>query len=367
MVDDGAMTAHAMRIGLMADPGVPENVAASVAPELARELSNSSGEQGPVVRWEVEVSQTRLPINRQGEIPLMRQAHRIRSEQGWDYLVYLTDLPRAQNDQSMLSEASSAAHAALVSLPALGAYRLKARAGELLLALIQSMQRGTEDFPSVAAARRALGHSAVHRAAGDGDISYLVLPGRANRWRLLSGMVRSNRPGRLLTALSSCMAAAAATGAFGIFYASIWGMADAMSAPRLALVSAVVIAALSAWLILHHGLWNRIREADDRWRAGLDNAATLITVGTGVALMYGVLWAVLFVAGLVVIPPDYLQSQLGHPVTLVDYLRLSWLAASLGTMAGALGASFDSPDAIREATYSRREHERRQLAGDYHH
>ena len=68
---------------------------------------------------------------------------------------------------------------------------------------------------------------------------------------------------------------------------------------------------------------------------------------------------------LTVIEGGYLGSQLGHPVTLLDYGHLSWLAASLGTLAGALGSSFDSDEAVREATYSRRVHQRRKLADSY--
>jgi hypothetical protein len=81
--------------------------------------------------------------------------------------------------------------------------------------------------------------------------------------------------------------------------------------------------------------------------------------------MYALLWSLLFLVGLAVIEADYLRSQLGHPVNLLDYGHLSWLAASLGTLAGALGSNFDSDEAIREATYSRREHQRRQLADAY--
>ncbi|MFF0903788.1 UNVERIFIED_CONTAM: hypothetical protein RF653_08935 [Kocuria sp. CPCC 205316] len=362
------MTTTTMRIGLMADPGLPEKVAESVAADLSRELSDDPGAVGGAgVRWEVEVSSGALPLTLEGEIPLMERAGEIRDGRGWDYVVYLTDLPRVHDGQSVLCEVSSAARAALVVLPALGAYRLRRRIRRLMVALIRSVQEGTMDFPSASAAREAVGHGAVRRVppGREGDVAYVVLPGRWNRLRLLSGMVRSNRPGRLLSALSSCVAAAAATGAFGIFYASIWNMSDALSVPRMAAISGVVIAALSAWLIVYNGLWNRLRDAADRWRAGLDNAATIITVGLSVALMYMVLWSALFVLGLAVITGDYLASQLGHPVSLFDYLHLSWLAASLGTLAGALGSNFDSDESIREATYSRRVHERRRLADDY--
>lgn len=360
------MTTQVKTIGLMADPGLPEHLAAVVAAELGDELSR---EAGAVVRWEVEVSRQSLPIAADGRIPLMAQAQALRDSHGWDYLVYLTDLLRSHEEEPLVCEVSSTARAALICLPALGAHRLSTKARKLVVTLIQSVQKGTDDFPSSPAARTALGHKAVRREplAGAGDTSYVVLPGTLNRLRLLAGMVRSNRPGRLLTALSGCVAAAAATGAFGIFYASIWNMSDALHPGRLAVISVVVISALSAWLIASNGLWNTLRDATERWRARVDNAATVITVGLSVALMYVILWALLFGLGLAVIASDYLASQLGHPADLTDYLHLSWLAASLGTLAGALGLNFDSHEAIREATYSRREHERRRLADDYGH
>lgn len=358
------MAMRMITVGIMADPGLPVKVAHRISEDLPRALSERSG---PEVSWEVEVSRETLPLTAQGEIPLIDRARQLRERYGWDCVVYLTDLPRAHDQEPMVCELSSTARAALVCLPALGAYRLRARTRKLLVTLVQAVEGGTEDFPSTAAVWSAVGYRVVRRAPspGGGDTSYVVLSGRANRLRLLAGMVRSNRPGRLLPALSSCVAAAAATGAFGIFYASIWNMSDALSPARLAGISVVVIAALSGWLIAHNGLWNNIGDAADRWRAGLDNASTVITVGLSVALMYLVLWAVLFVVGVAVIAADYLQSQLGHPVNLLDYGHLSWLAASLGTLAGALGSNFDSDEAIREASYSRREHQRRKLAHDY--
>ncbi|MFI7744493.1 hypothetical protein [Kocuria rhizosphaericola] len=355
-----------LTVGVLADAGLPEKVARALTEELPQDLADQA-EAGSRVRWEVEVSQETLPLTAEGDIPLMDRAGELRERYGWDYVVYLTDLPRSHDGDPMLCEASASAAAALVSVPALGAGRLARRACKLLTALVLSVRDGTEDYPSTAAVSEALGHQSVRRVdpAGEGDASYIVLPGWLNRLRLLAGMVRSNRPGRLLPALASSVAAAAATGAFGIFYAAIWNLSDALHPGRLAMISVVVTGALTSWLIVHNSLWNRTRDADVRWRARVDNASTIITVWLSVATMYVVLWSVLFVVGLAVIEAGYLQSQLGHPVNLLDYVHLSWLAASLGTLAGALGSNFDSDDAIREATYSRREHQRRQLAHTY--
>ncbi len=351
-----------LTLGVLADPGLPEKVARRVAEDLPRALAEHTG---PAASWVVEVSRETLPLTADGDIPLLEKAGDLRAEHGWDYVVYLTDLPRAHQGDPLLCEVGGAAAAALVSLPALGADHFSHKACRLLVTLVGALRDGAAEQPAADAVHRALGRAAVRRESPAADVSYLVLPGRVNRWRLLIGMVLSNRPGRLLPALASCVAAAAATGAFGIFYASIWGMSDALSPHRLAGVSVVVTGALSAWLIVHNGLWDRAPDEDEPWRARSDNASTVITVWLSVALMYLLLWAMLFLVGLAVIEAGYLESQLGHPVSLLDYLGLSWLAASLGTLAGALGSNFDSDEAIREATYSRREHQRRQLADSY--
>jgi hypothetical protein len=357
-----------LTVGVLADPGLPEKVARSVTDELPRELADQSTSDARV-RWDVEVNPETLPLTAEGGIPLLDQAGRLRHEHGWDYVIYLTDLPRSHGGDPMLCEASADAGAALVSLPALGIDHYSHKARRLLAALVLSLRAGTEDHPTPTAMHQALGRTATRLVPpaddGNGDVSYIALPGRVNRLRLLAGMVHSNRPGRLLPALAGCVAAAAATGAFGVFFAAMWSLADALSPARLALISVVVTGALSGWLIFYNNLWNRPRKAEESWRARSDNVSTVVTVWLSVALMYVLLWSVLFLAGLAAIEAGYLQSQLGHPVNLLDYAHLSWLAASLGTVAGALGSNFDSDEAVREATYSRREHERRRLADSY--
>ena len=358
------MDPKTLTVGLMADPGVPGRVATSIAAELSRELSDGDTTGTP---WDVDVNHDNLPLNSDGEVLLVEHARQLREDQEWDYVIYLTELPRSHAEEPLLGEFSPSARAALISLPVLGMGHLRRRTRKLLRAVVLSALHDAQGCPSEEEVRHALGHGKVRRVppAGTGDISYVVLPGRLNQLRLLCGMVRSNRPGRMVPALSSSIAAAMATGAFGIFYSSIWSMADALSVLRLLFVTVMVVTALSAWLILHNGLWDPPQQNPEPWRAHLDNAATVITVWLSVALMYAILFAGLFVIGLTVIEAGYLQSQLGHPVNLSDYAHLAWLAASLGTLAGALGSNFDSDEAIREATYSRREHQRRQVTDSY--
>lgn len=357
-----------MTIGLLADPGLPIRLAHSLGPGLERDLATYLDGK---CTWRVEVSQETLPLTQDGEIPLMDHAEELKRSRHWDHVVYLTDLPRRTGGAPIVYEVNPALGAALVCVPALGALNVKKRTTRTLVHLVTLLrERSTQKEDP-----QDTGHPTTHvrwwdpvrivPAPEHQDVAYLTLRGVRGRLRLLAGMVRSNRPGRLLPALSNAVAAAAATGAFGIFYASIWNMADALHPLRLTMITLLAIATLTAWLIMRNGLWDPVRHPSEHRAALRDNAATILTVGSSVALMYAVLYLVILGGALTVISGDYLQSQLGHPVSVFDYAQLAWLAASFGTIAGALGSNFDSNTRIREATYSRRENERRKLAESY--
>lgn len=352
------MGSEAKVVGLMADPGVPQKIAQPVAGSLKRELADRIED----VEWNVDVSSESFSLTPEGDIPFMHMAEDLRSRYEWDYIVYLTELPRHHDTEPLLCEVSTANRALLISVPALGAHRLLAQTRNLVVALISSTQKGTgqnsleDSVRSIAKLRSARGDI----GQGRDDTAYIVLPGWLNRLRLLTGMVRSNRPGRMLPALTTSIAAAAAVGTFGVFYSSIWTLADSLHPARLLLIGLLVIAALTFWLIFRNHLWTKQRDAVYAWQGGLDNITTIIMVGTSVALMFLVLFAFLFALGLVVVDDGQLGSELMHSVSFFNYPKLAWLAACLGTLAGALGSNFDTDDEIRRATYSKRENERRQ-------
>jgi hypothetical protein len=96
----------------------------------------------------------------------------------------------------------------------------------------------------------------------------------------------------------------------------------------------------------------------------LYNLSTMVTLSIGVACMYVILYFVTLLGAAILIDSRYLQSRLGHPVSVADYARLVWLTSSVGIVAGALGSSLESEEAVRQATYSTREQQRHKKARD---
>jgi hypothetical protein len=88
------------------------------------------------------------------------------------------------------------------------------------------------------------------------------------------------------------------------------------------------------------------------------NASTLLTLFLSVAAMYAILYMLTLLAAATPIDAGDLQSTLGHPVGATDYAKLVWPASAVAIVAGALGSSLDSEEAIRKAIYSKREQER---------
>lgn len=345
-------------VGLIADPGLPYRAGVKAARELPAALKTALGGDR---EWRVEPVCEPLLLDADGAIPVFALADQYRDSHDWDLVVLVTDLPRRVGVRPIVGDFSTAHRAALASLPALGGGPgLPGRLRALLVQLIGRLATGRARTGSRYG--RRLGEilaptRPIESAYTDVD-AHLALTGLRGRLRLLRGMVWDNRPWRLLPHLASATAAAAATAAFGIFYSSIWTMAEALPVWRLALISVIVIVLMVGWLIYYNNLWEQPVGPGRHRQAVLYNASTALTLAISVVCMYATLYAGTLIAAAAVIDAGYLSSKIGHPVGPGDYATLAWLACSMGIVAGALGSSLDSEEAVRQATYSRREQER---------
>lgn len=344
-----------VRVGLLADPGVPTELADALAPDLPAALAAHVDD---TTTWDVSTETREIPLDDEGLVPLESLAQEQRAQQDWDVVIVVTDLPRRVETRPVATVLTAQARGGMVSMPGLGAIGVRRRARQAIVHLVQSLvghDHGSDGGRPPGVSR----FSSLRYVAAEDSDAHIALVGLRGRLRLLAGMVRDNRPWRLVPHLSSATAAAAATGAYAVVTTSFWSMATSLSPLRLLLISLVAILAMTTWLITYNQLWDRPDDQDARAKAVLYNAATVITVILGVTCMYLLLYLAGLLAALALIDPGYFSSQLHRPASLDAYLKLVWLASSVGIVAGALGSSLESEDAVRDATYGRRELARR--------
>jgi hypothetical protein len=283
-------------------------------------------------------------------------------DEGWDLAVALTDLPLRADRRPVAAHASAMYRVGLLSIPALGARSVARRAMRVVLNLVEGLLgegvgRGSDADETGRRAHRMRQRLdelqsplSPGRAGEDGTIAFVGATLRSNL-RLLVGMVRANQPERVIARLSRALAVSLGTAAYAMTSSSIWMLSHGMAWPRLALLAAASIITLCVVLVLAHGLWERASGQDDRQSVVLFNLATSATLGLAVLTLYAGLLVLSVLGGAALIPQSVYDGNVGHAPALADYLKLGWLAATIATLAGALGSLIESDESVREAAY----------------
>jgi hypothetical protein len=362
MATTTADRAGLVQLGLIAAPGVAAELAEQLAGELPEALGTEVSEN---VDWSVPVIAHDLATGpTTSGIEMIDRARDRMLREGWDLAVCLTDLPLRIGRRPVVADVSVTHGVALLSLPALGAVQQRRRAREAVMRLVAGLlgEGSASAGPEGDDERRRIGLRLAEIAApvrpvtpqdGDVDLRFVAAVVRGNL-RLLSGMVRSNRPWRVVARLSRALGAALAAVAFALVTSDIWRLASSLDWPRLLALSIISLTAIVVSLITAHGLWEHSTRERDREQVVLFNLATTVTVALGVATLYAALFVLTLAGAGLVLDPDPLRAALGHDVGFADYARLAWFVSSLATVGGALGAGLESDIAVREAAYGYR-------------
>ena len=319
-----------MRVGLVADPGAPS--------EIAQGLTGLTPPDGRDP-WDITVVSEPFTTGSEDIQTAMSRLQDQARQRHWNLVVGVTELPLHDREgRHLLVEADPERRTAVLSLPALGGLRMHTRARKEVRSLICAMADPKSE-----------------------DGLRVALPQVRGRWRLLLGMVLANRPWRLVPGLKSALVAALATGAVATVNSTIWVLADSLSWWRLVVATFASVALVVGWLVIDGELWDRPDDdsSQARERSRLYNASTVVTLMAGVFICYLALYAVNLAWAFFVLDPrlmgSYLQASLGYG----DLFVLAWFVASAATVGGGLGSGLESDDAIRAAAYSKREEERR--------
>lgn len=360
-------------VGLLAAPGLAQELSGKIAGTLRTRLRR----RFPDIEWHVVTRTEMLAGAGAGMgVDLVRLTRERMLDEGWQVALCLTDLPLHVGRRPVTAHMSVTLGVGVISVPALGAVDLRDRAAEVALRMMDRLfTRRSEDGRQSARPTRMRARMRARVRARVQELEELSSPlgrpytpdketvrfvtaaGQGNL-RLLVGMVRANRPWRLVSGLSHALVGALGAGAFALASPGLWQIADGMGLGRVLTLAFGSMAAISGTLIVAHGLWERSPSPEARDRVVLMNLATSFTVILGVLTLYAALLIIVGVCGTALIPSSVLRNQLHHPVDLGDYLRVAWTVSSLATIGGALGAALESDSAVREAAYGYRPSER---------
>ena len=362
---DGRSGRKPVVVGVLAAPGLASDIGEQLSPHLPTELAR----RFPEVSWQFEVVTEPLVGAVGFGVDVVQVARRRLLEQGWNFAICLTDLPLHVGRRPVTAYASATLGVGVVSVPALGAVAVEGRVREAVVRLLDgllaesvtSRKRGADARRRRRRMRRRLrelaspvGHAEIE---DDRTVRFVTTVGPGNL-RLLIGMVRTNRPWRLVVGLSRTLVAAFGTAAFGLTSPGVWRIADGMGVPRqlTLLLGSVVVTCIT--LIVVHGLWEHSPSRQARDQVMLFNLATALTIALGVLTLYLALLAISTLCGVALIAPTVLGGELRHPVGVSDYLQLAWLVGALATIGSALGAAVENDVVVREAAYGYRPQDR---------
>ncbi|MEU6532211.1 hypothetical protein ABZ869_23835 [Streptomyces sp. NPDC046928] len=360
-------------VALLADPDAPTEIAQRMARRLPDRLARKAGKGR---RFEVEVVSEPIAAGTEDPPIVMQRVMERAGTENWDIVVALTDLLLHSHGRKLVVDLSHEHGLALLSLPSLGGWRLQKRAQraveEAVLSLALARTAEAEGEQGGAPRERLLDDLAAPISPDTVDEDEtadlrIITSGPRGYLRLLAGMVRANRPWRLVPGLSKALAAALATGAIATVNATVWSLAAALSTPRLVFAMVGSVALMIGWLIVDAHLWHRTAEIspEARKRAALYNASTVLTVGIGVLVCYLGLLVINLLWALFIINDRVFSAMTRTPLHAAEYWTLSWFVASVATVGGALGSGLESDEAIRAAAYSKREQMRlRSLRND---
>jgi len=338
-------------IGLLASPGPASELTESLAGEIADRLAG----QLPGVRWRVEFVSDRLAEPPTDLSALIEAGRRRLLERGWHLAVCVTDLPLQTARRPVIAHVSATHGVAVLSMPALGPVSVRKRTAETIVRLVGNilgdLAPAADAAPLAQAVTRRMRELGGRTERGEHGVGFVARVITGNIWLLL-GMLRANRPWRLALRLMRALAVAFAAGVFALVTSDIWRLSHYLGPLRLTVICLGSVAGITVTIVVATGLWERSPHPAAREQVALFNIVTTATVGLGVATLYLALFAIMLAAALLLVPGNLLGLVLGQPAGVADQVRLAWLATSIATLGGALGAALESGETVREAAYT---------------
>ncbi|MDY0404899.1 hypothetical protein P5G51_005340 [Virgibacillus sp. 179-BFC.A HS] len=366
-------------IGIVPAPGLPATICDKLSEKLEKILRKEIPEEAT---WKVEVEIDQLTGAAEKVKEIMDQAIQLKETNNWDYVISLTDLPIFYDKFIVLADADIDEHIAQVSLPAFGGFPTPSKVQKTILHMVKELyyrhvntqnnvqllnkgigikEKGTNRFfvKLVEAFRFSSIQRNEFRQKCDGvSVRFVIHPKWNGRLKILSGMTVANRPWGIMPSYKKVIGLAFATGSYMLIFNTLWRLSALYGLPRFIGLMLLAIIGMVVWIVFAHNLWEkRSHYSSSRLRL-LYNTATITTLGISVLIFYVSMFILFLFAVTVFVPADIFKEVIEHDITFVDYFKLAWLVTSAATVAGAIGAGLENPEAVRKSTYGYRQYTR---------
>ncbi len=352
-----------MKVMLIAAPEFSTAVAEQLEEDLPRVFEETINDE---ITWTIETVTDGFTSVAEDDEELLEGVLSLLDNKEWDYAISLTDIPLFHGEDIVLARVNYAYNFSIISMPACGWF-LNKRLTDMVVQVVEDIyskdtkitkeeqnERINQLFTFAKIKR--INESEIETE----DLRYVFSSRFYGMATILLGMTYDNRPWTIMPSLKSTIAVAFGSGAYAIIFPTLWTTSYVYPSWRLAVFMLLAIISMGLWIIQGHHLWEKETISDNRKYRILYNTTTLITLFLAVASFYIILIGLFLITIFVFVDPAYYAQQVGidHLPTLMNFLQLAWLTASIGTVTGAVGVGLENEENVRRATYGYRQRER---------
>lgn len=350
-----------IKVGLIVAPNTAEKITKKcleVLPDYLKKLI-------PQVDFEFEIESNVVIGSAEHVDRCIDYAYKKKRKNEWDYSICITDLPSFSNNKTVLSDINLQKQTAMVSLPALGVFRIKHKLCSIIMDIVSYIYETSKNKFRNSPFKKFFspkikGVTPTNKFPNN-DI-YIYNSTVMGMTKTILGMTYANEPWKAVISFKKVIALGLATGTYISIFSTPWQLSVEYEWPRFVILMLLSFIGMVGWLVYAHNFWEPPSSKTQKKYRYLYNLTTLLTMLCLIFLSYIVLFFLLLIS-IVLFVPDELFKNWGYAnesYSISNYLRLSWFISSAGLLAGALGTILEGETKMKELTYTSRQMNRSQ-------
>ncbi|MHC0552483.1 hypothetical protein [Salinicoccus sp. CNSTN-B1] len=214
-------------VGLITAPGLPEELIKGMLKDLS-ELSSKHIDDK--VDWQFDYQTNPLAASAEFINQTFEKAEAIREDNQWDLAIAISDLPSISSNKIVVSEVNYDQTISLLSVPSLGAIRVKKKLQNLLMHHITWLHRkDLSETPD--GIRLSFINQITEVSTSEDEVSnkrYIRKSTVAGWSKLVAGMTLTNEPWTALSNLKTIVALSFATGTYISIFSIPWELSSGL-------------------------------------------------------------------------------------------------------------------------------------------